>query len=150
IPKLKTPDNFRGHENVLRGLDEIAFGIAQKAKALPGYFNDAFAVLRFAGRLVAVLHPGLGPFRPVLARLVWFNGCLSEFSRLLLPARAFYRSILLHNIGVAQLRLFRFAEIAVPTFRITTAAGTTTCRAASPVGSRWCLCRVVFHIFAHS
>ena len=48
IAQTKTADNFRRDKNVLRGLDKIAFRIAQESKAFARNFNDAVAKLRLA------------------------------------------------------------------------------------------------------
>ena len=55
VAELKAPHDFRGDENILRCLDEVAFRVAQETKAFAGNLDDAFAELRFAGRLFAVL-----------------------------------------------------------------------------------------------
>ena len=61
VAELKAPHDFRRDENILRCLDEVAFCVAQEAKALAGNLDDAFAELRFAGRLVAILGAALDP-----------------------------------------------------------------------------------------
>jgi hypothetical protein len=62
VAQGKASHNFRRDKDVLWGLDEIAFRIAQKTEPLAGDFNDALTEFRFALNELAGFATALGGF----------------------------------------------------------------------------------------
>ena len=128
VAELEAPHDFRRDENVLWCLDEVAFRVAQKTKAFAGNLDDAFAVFRFARRLVAVRQTALCPVgflgRSVFARLA---GGQARFRGVCAPALAFLRSIFLEDIrraSVPGVVVVRFVESAGSALGVVAAPGT--------------------------
>ena len=153
VAELKAPDDFRRDENILRRLNEVAFGVAQKAEAFAGNLDDAFAELRFAGRLLAVWAAALGTVA-LLSRSRIFIGRIRRVHKspgVLTPAFDFTGGIVFENFGATWPRVSTgVIERAGRAFRIIAAPGTAARRTAPPERGARGLGRLFFHFFAHN
>jgi hypothetical protein len=79
ITQSETTNEFRRYENILWGLNEVSFRVAQKSETFARDLNDAFAEFRFSLNLLAVFRFARSrAFDGVdIDRSVWFD---MEFS----------------------------------------------------------------------
>src|SRR5436190_2170996 len=103
IAQSKTTHDFRRHENIIRGLNEIAFRVAQKAETLAGNLDDAVAELWLA--LELTIFGGIGGLILIGTLLVISRTCFGPGAS---PASVYIRhNLICRAIEIATLLVLR-------------------------------------------